>query len=255
MVTEVLSGTEWIQPTSLTEALAREPSDVGRELADYGDDQQARELSAQHVGQVRDQFRAVTEYSAVLTDPDDLPEAASTAPSRGMSSWFRDDPVAGALLADTVTTQLNKALLSVRVVSSGSISVSGPSGTIPVTVENGGPEQVTVGLTMTSDPPHLFSADPVDAFPVDPGQRRSLEVPAQVAAAGPMEVTVHLTTADGTPFGRTGVLTVQSSAYANAARILVRAALIALALAVIVHGVRRARRMRRANRTVNQPDA
>jgi hypothetical protein len=254
MIAEVLAGTPWIEPTSVAAALAREPSSVPRELADYTDEQQARELSGQHVGQVRDQFRAVAEYSEVLSDPADLPVAAGTAPTRGMASWFRADRIAGALLADTVSAELATALASVRVVSSGSISVSGASGTIPVTVENLGPAQVTVGLTMSSEPPQLFTADAIEPFPIDPGQRTSLEVRAQVAAAGPIPVTVQLTTAAGAPFGRSAELIVASSAYANAARILVRAALVALGLAVAVHGVRRARRARRARRTTEGAD-
>jgi hypothetical protein len=255
MIAEVLAGTPWIQPTSVAAALAREPSSVPRELAGYTDEMMARELSRQHVGQVAEQFQAVGEYTAVLSDPADLPAAAGTAPSRGMASWFRADPVAGARLADTVSTELAAALASVRIVSSGSISVSGASGTIPVTVENLGTAQVTVGLTMSSDPPQLFTADAIEPFPIDPGQRTSLEVRAQVAAAGPIPVTVQLTTASGQAFGRPVELTVQSSAYANAARILVRGALVALGLAVVVHGVRRARRMRRARRSAEPADA
>ncbi len=248
MVAEVLSGTPWIEPTSVAAALARPPSSVPRELAEYTDQMQSRELSGQHVRQVAEQFGAVSQYAEVLSDPADLSADASTAPSRGMASWFRADPAAGTRLADTVSAQLGAALASVRIVSSGSISVSGASGTIPVTVENLGPAPVTVGLTMGSDPPQLFTADPIEPFRIDPGQRTSLEVRAQVASAGPIPVTVRLTTAAGEAFGRPAVLTVQSSAYANAARILVQGALIALGLAVIVHGVRRARRMRRARR-------
>lgn len=251
MVADVLAGTPWIEPVPVAEALAREPSSVARELAGYTDEQQARELSTQHVGQVTEQFRALAQYTAVLSDPADLPAPAGTAPTRGLASWFRADPVAGARLADTVSAELRAALGSVRVVSSGSIAVSGASGTIPVTVENLGPAQVTVGLTMSSDPPQLFTADAIEPLPIEPGQRTSLEVRAQVAAAGPIPVTVTLTTATGEPFGRSAVLTVQSSAYANAARILVRGALVALGLAVVVHGIRRARRMRGARRSAS----
>ena len=46
-----------------------------------------------------------------------------------------------------------------------------------------------------------------------------------MAAAGLVPVAVQLTTPQGEPFGSPGELTVRSSAYADAARILVRAAL------------------------------
>jgi hypothetical protein len=135
---------------------------------------------------------------------------------------------------------------SVTVVSSGSITVSGASGTIPITIENAGPTEVTVGLALSATPSQLFSADPVEPFTIAPERRTSVEVTAQVAAAGPIPVTIQLLTAEGDPFGEPGLLVVESAAYANAARVLVQVALGALVLAVAVHGVRRARRRRRA---------
>jgi hypothetical protein len=133
------------------------------------------------------------------------------------------------------------------VVSSGSITVSGASGTIPITIENAGPTEVTVGLELSSTPPQLFSAEPVEPFTIAPGRRTSVEVTAQVAAAGPIPVTVQLVTARGQAFGEPTVLVVESAAYANAARVLVQLALGALVLAVVVHGIRRARRRRRSD--------
>ena len=131
-------------------------------------------------------------------------------------------------------------------VSSGSITVSGASGTIPITIENAGPTEVTVGLELSSTPSQLFSAEPVEPFTIAPERRTSVEVTAQVAAAGPIPVTIQLLTAQGDAFGEPGLLVVESAAYANAARVLVQVALGALLLAVVVHGVRRARRRRRS---------
>jgi hypothetical protein len=246
MVLDVLSGTPWVDPTSLAEALAREPSSVVRTLAPYGPEQRAAELPAAHVRQVRGQYLGLRAYGDVISAAADLDGLARTAPSRGLSGWLRSDPVLRQGLTARVSQQVAALSTSVRIVSEGSITVSGASGTIPVTVENTGPVPVTLGLTMTSSPPQLFVAEPVEPFRIDPQRRTSVEVIAQVAAAGPVPVRIQLTSADGRPFGEPGQLTVQSSAYANAAGILVRAALAALLLAVVVHGVRRARRRRRA---------
>lgn len=253
MVVGVAAGTPWIQPTGLAAALGREPSSVARTVATYGPDQQAQELPEAQVGRVRGQFRGIADYAEVVTDAADVPAEARTAPTRGLSAWFRDDPAQGAALVDVVSDQVDAALGSVRVVSSGSITVSGTSGTIPVTVENAGPVPVTVGLAMISTPPQLFDAEPVDPFRIDPQRRTSIEVTAQVAGAGPIPVRIQLTTVGGEPFGVPGELVVQSTAYANAARVLVRAALAALILAVVVHGVRRARRRRTARPTDDPP--
>lgn len=247
MVVDTVASAPWVSPTTIPDALAREPSTLPRTLAEYGPDEVALEIPAGQVAQVRAQVRGLRDYAAVLTDPASLPPSTATTPSRGVAAWFRGDPTAGAELVGVVDRQVAAALGSVRVVSSGSITVSGTSGTIPVTVENLGTAPITVGLTMSSTPPQLFSADPVPPFQIEPQRRTSVEVVAQVAAAGPIPVTIQLTTSDGAPFGEPGELTVSSSAYANAARILVRVALGALLLAVVVHGIRRARRRRRAH--------
>jgi hypothetical protein len=246
MVLDVAGSTPWLQPTSAQAALAREPSTLPREVARYGPQDRAAELPADQLAGAAEQFSSLRLYAGVLSDPADVPMDARMAPTRGLSGWFRSDPAPGRALARTVTRQLDRTLDSVRVVSSGSITVSGTSGTIPVTIANDGPAPVTVSLTLASNPPQLITSEAVEPVEIDPGRRRSLEVPATVAAAGPFPVAVQLTTERGVPFGEPGELSVRSSAYANAAGTLVRVALGALFLAVLVHGIRRARRLRRA---------
>ncbi len=194
----------------------------------------------------------LTSYSGALTDSADLAAVTRTAPARTLSGWFRGRQEEQDRLIATVSRQTQEALESVRIVSNGAITVSGSSGTIPVTVENLGPAPVTVGLTLTGNPARLFTAEPVEPFRIEPGRRTSVEVPAEVNAAGPIPVTIEATTVKGAPFGVPGRLTVSSSAYANAARLLVQASLALLLITVIVHGVRRARR-RSGTRPANQP--
>ena len=182
----------------------------------------------------------------MVSDPAVIPEVTRTAPTRQLGAWFRAHPEARTELTDLVDDQVGGLIGSVRVVSSGSITVSGASGTIPITIENAGPTEVTVGLELSATPSQLFSADPVEPFTIAPERRTSVEVTAQVAAAGPIPVTIQLVTDEGDAFGEPGLLVVESAAYANAARVLVQVALAALVLAVVVHGVRRARRRRRA---------
>ncbi len=247
MVLSALTGVPWVTPTSLADALAREPSSLPRELVVPTAEQVAQELPATHVAQVRAQYRGLRQYAGVVTDPAVIPEVTRTAPTRGLGAWFRSHPEARTELAALVDDQVRGLIESVRVVSSGSITVSGASGTIPITIENAGPTEVTVGLELSATPSQLFSADAVEPFTIAPERRRSVEVTAQVAAAGPIPVTIQLLTAEGDPFGEPGQLVVESAAYANAARVLVQVALGALVLAVVVHGVRRARRRRRTD--------
>ncbi len=245
MVRTALTDAPWVTPTSLAAALSREPSSLARRPTVPSAEQVAQELPGAHVTQVRDQYRALAAYAEVVSDPAVIPEVTRTAPTRLLDAWFRDNAGARADLTGVVTAQVDGLLGSVAVVSSGSITVSGASGTIPITIENSGPAEVTVGLELTSTPPQLFSAEPVEPFTIAPERRTSVEVTAQVAAAGPIPVSVQLVTSGGQAFGTPTVLVVESAAYANAARVLVQLALGALVLAVVVHGLRRARRRRR----------
>ena len=248
MVVGALTRAPWVVPTSIAEALAREPSTLPRVVVAPTAEDVAAELPSNHVARVRDQYRGVRDYASVVTDPELIPEVTRSAPTRMLGSWFRTHPATRTELMGVVDGQVSGLIGSVRVVSSGSITVSGESGTIPITVDNDGTQPVTVGLVLTSTPPQLFSADPVEPFTIDPERRTSVVVTAKVAGSGPIPVTIQLVTSTGDPFGEPGLLVVQSAAYANAARVLVRAAIGALLLAVVVHGIRRARR-RRASRS------
>ncbi len=242
MVLGALSDPPWVVPTPVSAALAREPSTVARSLATYTDALRADELSTSYVASVHSQFEGLGEYSRVLSDPDDMPADASRAPTRAMGGYFRTNTQVAGQLIEAIDAQVDDFLRSIKVISSGSVTVSGTSGTIPVTIENAGPLPVTVGLTLTSTPAQLFLADPLPPVRIDAGRRTSLEVTAQVASGGPIQVDITIVDAAGEPFGKPAVLVVESAAYAGAARVLVRASLAFLVIAVVVHAVRRARR-------------
>ena len=252
MVATALTDAPWLTPTSLAAALAREPSSLERVQVPPTPEQAAQQLPAAHVSTVGRQYSDLRQYAAVVTDPALVAEVTRTAPTRLLGSWFRARSQVRTALTDIVDDQVSALTASVRVVSSGSITVSGTSGTIPITVENVGPTAVTVGLQLSATPSQLFTADPVEPFTIAPARRTSVEVTAQVAASGPIPVVIRLVTAQGDAFGEPGLLVVESAAYANAARVLVQLALAALLLAVAVHGVRRARR-RRGRTSVPQP--
>lgn len=247
-VIEAVSATPWIVPTPVTEALSREPSTVPRVHAPYGEPLSLSELPTSHLSSVGSQLRGLARYIRVLSDPTGLPLTTTTAPLRELGSWFRTRSVEREDLRRRVAGQVDAALGSVEVVSSGSITISGTTGTIPITVENTGSAAVTVGLTFTSTPAQLFTADPVPTFQVAPERRTSVEVPATIAGSGRIPVTVQVVTRDGVAFGPPAEIVVRSSAYASAARILVRVSLLLLVLFVTVHAIRRARRRRRASR-------
>lgn len=245
-VVSVMDRAPWIKAVPLNAALAAAPTDSADNLRTHREptaEQQAAGLPAEYVEKVRANQRAVTAYRRLVVDADDVPLALQQAPSRQLSAWFRPQTETRAHLAKLVKRQTTAAAHSVDVISTGVVTISGQAGTIPVTVANGGDLPVLVGLELSSNPPLLFSADPIAPFQIAPGRRSSVEVPAQIAGSGNIPVEIRLVTATGTVVGEPTELVVKSAAYAQAARVIIQFSLIALVAAVIVHGVRRARRM------------
>jgi hypothetical protein len=222
--------------------MASPETDVLRTHLALSQEQQSQQLTEQQVSRVRNNQRGVTEYRSMVTKPNDVAMDFQQAPARQLSSYFRGRDADWTRLSKKITSQIKAAVESVSVVSSGSITISGESGTIPVTVSNDGREEVTVGLTFTSRPPQLFQADPVPPFQIEPGRLTSIEVKARVAGSSNVPVEIQLVGADGREIGSPTVLVVRSAAYAKAARIIVQLSLALLVIAVLVHGIRRARR-------------
>ena len=247
MVVTALTGAPWVTVTSLAAAVAREPSSLPRVPTGPTPEQEALELPAGHVAQVRAQYRNLNSYADVVSDPSTISEVTRTAPTRQLGAWFRAHPEVRAELTDLVDDQVGDLIGSVRVVSSGSITVSGASGTIPITVENAGPDGHRRPRAQRNAVPAVHRG-PGGTVRHRPGAAHLRRGDGTVAASGPIPVTIQLVTDGGKPFGEPGVLVVESSAYANAARVLVQLALVSLVLAVVVHGVRRARRGRRLGR-------
>lgn len=232
----------WVVPIAAPAVLANPDPSVPRTHLALSEAQVAAQLPAADVQAVRTNQRSVTEYRSMVTDADDVPLDFQQAPTRQLSAYFRGRQPQWQSLADRVNAQVKAAVESVTVVSSGSVTISGESGSIPVTVSNEGIQAVTVGLVFTSTPPQLFQAEPVEPFTIEPDRRRSIEVDAKVAGSTNIPVEIQLVGADGREIGEPTVLVVRSAAYAKAARVIVQLSLALLVLAVLVHGVRRARR-------------
>ncbi|MGV1004415.1 MAG: DUF6049 family protein [Candidatus Nanopelagicales bacterium] len=242
-VLAVLDGVPWVKAVPLNAALAGAEPVPARTHAEPTPEQTAVQLPADYVRKVRANQRGVTSYRRLVTNPDDVPLSLQQAPGRQLSAWLRGAAETRDRLATLVGNQVRTVTESVDVISSGAVTISGSAGTIPVTVSNQGDLPVTVGLVLSSNPPILFQADPVAPFEIAAGKRTSVEVPAKVAGSSSIAVEIQLVTATGTPIGESTQLLVKSAAYAQAARLIVQSSLVLLVVAVLVHGVRRARRM------------
>ncbi len=250
LLREMLSSlrlSPWVKPMTLDSMLLSPPSAVTRTQDSYGPAQRARELPANYVERIVGEQDNLGLLRSVVNNSVDLAEPISEALLRSGSSAWRGDIERGEQLLDSISVDLSTDIAKVAVVSRGTVTFSGNSGSVPITVANDFDRPVTVGLRLVGQPAARLVSDDLDEVEIGPGRRASLEVPVRIVGGEPLPVTVHVITPDGSDFGTTTTLELQTTAYSRAALWVAIGAAVLLVLLVIFDTYRRARQRRAAH--------
>lgn len=216
---------------------AKQAVDVARLRLAYGPEQRAGELPKSYMAGVRVQQGEARRFATILTEPSGL--AYEQAVARQTSALWRTDLMTGNALVATVSSQLATRTAAVRVVTTGTFTLPGDSGRIPVTVANDLDQDVVVGIRLESDEPARLSAEPVEAFEVPAGRKVSQEVEARVVGSGTLPVKIQLVTPADKRYGQPVTVQVRTTAYSQAAAYVVSGAFVILAFLLGMNFVRR----------------
>jgi hypothetical protein len=219
------------------ETAARRAVEVARVRVPYGPQQRDTELPKSYLASINDQQSAARRFTAILTQPSGL--AYEQAVARQTSALWRNDLMTGNTLIDTVSQQLAARTAAVRVATTGTFTLPGDSGRIPVTVANDLDQDVVVGIRLESDEPARLTSEPMEAFEVPAGRKVSQEVEALVAGSGSLPVKIQLLTPAGKPYGQPVTVQVRTTAYSQAAAYVVSGAFVILAFLLGMNFVRR----------------
>lgn len=240
-----LGASPWMRAASLGSLLALPAAggtgpDRGR--AEYRKRARAGELPASYLSRVADRRADLATFTSVTADPiDPVATAIEDAMARSESLLWRADLAGGRRLLTTVSNQLDELIAKVRVASSGTTTLPGETGVVPVVIANDLDQPVQVALRLYGTPAVRFEAKPFPAFTVAAHTKFSVEVPARVLGSGDVDVAVQLTTADGRAYGTPVTVVVRSTAYARAASWVVGGLLAILVFLLGVNFVRRRR--------------
>ena len=185
-------------------------------------------------------------FTSIIDDPTGISEPYAEALLRAESSGWRTDPAVGEKLLSTIRASLDEETARVRVLSEGTITLSGDAGKVPVTIANDLDRSVTVGLTLRGRPPLRLSSEPLTGIRIEPGKMASVDIDARVVGGDPLAVDVQLLGPEGQDYGDPASITVASTAYARAAAWVVAAAFLAIVVFVIVGVTRRIRKAQMA---------
>jgi len=248
LLRELLVGVRlapWVNLVPLDEALASPASSVSRSRATYGPTQRERELPPDYIDRIEQAQLSLGLLRQVVDNPVDITEPIAGALLRSGSAAWRSELATGFELLDIIQADLDADTAKVTVVSRGTVTFSGDTGRIPITVANDFDRSVTVGLRVVGAPTARLQADPLEPVEIEAGRRASLEIPVRIIGGEPLPVTVHLITAEGEDFGTTADMQLQTTAYSRAALWVSVGAAVLLFVLVILDAVRRSRARRR----------
>jgi hypothetical protein len=242
---EALGQVPWVQPATLDELRLAAAQGPARQRPSYPRAVQKREVSSQQLDAVQSGETALGALDAVVTDQTPFRDTYIRALLRAESTVWRTQRVQGLAYAKAVTSSINGRMTSVHVVQSGGLTLAARSGKIPVTVENGLNQTVTMQLSVAADPAVRLTLTQPAEQKIPAGESRTFEVPAEATTNGSVQLIVRLLTPAGAPYGSTVTFPVQITGFGEVAQLVVGAAFVLLAVALVVRVGRAIRRGRR----------
>jgi hypothetical protein len=224
----------WIKVASLSDLLNKDSVSIARQRAGYGPKAQAAELPDSYLEKVQEASDELASLTAILDNPRGITDAYSEAILRAQSSAWRDEPATGVELVSSISTSLREEINKVYALSEGTITLSGESGLVPVTIANDLDRSITIGVQLRGFPEARLESNPLYDITIEPGKKVSVELEAKVVGGRTLNAGVQLLTPEGQDFGRPARIELVSTAYARAAAWVIGAAFAAIVLFVVV---------------------
>lgn len=247
LLTPLLRATRtapWLEPVTLNELLTEQTPTTSRRRGGYGEKARADELSRRYVAAIARTNEDLATFTSIIDNPTGVTEPFSEALLRASSSAWRSEPARGMELLESIQVDLDEQTAKVRVLSEGTVTLSGDSGKVPVTIANDLDRSVTVGVALQGRPSLRLDSRPLEGVRIEAGKMASIDLSARVVGGDPLAVEVQLLGPDGEEYGSPAEITVTSTAYARAAAWVVAVAFLAIVVFVIVGIVRRIHKAR-----------
>ncbi|MEU1623988.1 DUF6049 family protein [Streptomyces sp. NPDC020096] len=251
----------WTDPASLSAAAKATPDPGANESVSSGDAYPAtlrrQELSTDAFRQIQSVQDSLNSFLVILSRKDRVTTPFGTAVLRSMSTQWRGDTDNAWAFRGDVASYLSGLTQDVHIIDKKSITLSGRSATIPVTVQNRLDQQVTgLELRLTSSQNNRIDVGQPQTVDVDGGHNRSLKFRTTASANGKTWVSAQLFTTDGTPYGQPMVFQVNVTSITDTVMLVIAGGLLLLVLAgVRMYRQRKRRALREAESADDGPDA
>jgi hypothetical protein len=197
--------------------------------------------------------RRLDEFRQILSNPSRVDVPFGTAMLRSMSTEWRGNTTSALSFREAIGSYLSRLMGLVRVLDKGgTVTLSGRSATIPVSVKNELGQAVTgLELRLTSDQPNSLDVTKGQSITVEGGHTRSLKFEAKASRNGYTYVTAQLYTKDGARYGAPMRFRVSVTSITSTIMVVIAGGLLLLVLA----GVRMYRQRKRHAAAAEAADA
>ena len=207
----------------------------------YSDANRRRELPPDYTRRIGELDRELDQLTRIVVDPTGYGESFRLALQRSGSALWRDDEAGRTTFLDTIATQLQEQKDKVRVVSSGTVTLAGDSGVVPLTIANDLDRPVTVGVQLATDNPITLQYTPPEPIRIEAKEKSGVEVPVRVVGSQTMTVSIVLTDSEGELYDDSASIELRSTAASRVATIVVGVGAVALVILVSLNLMRRRR--------------
>ncbi|MFW6692591.1 DUF6049 family protein [Streptomyces sp. MAR4 CNX-425] len=245
-----LDTSTWMTPLNLSSA-AVEPPDPAANRTVPGTGAYPKRLRKQEIPReaferIRDTGQQLDMFSDILDDSRRVTVPFGNALRREMSTQWRGRKAEAEAFRREVQDYLADITSEVQLIDKSDLTLSGNSGTIPVTVQNNLVQNVRgLELRLTSEAPsRLRIEEETQSIEVAGGHSTSVKFEASARASGPVTITAQLFTEDGKPFGGKKTFQVDVTSITSTVLLVIGAGILLLVLA----GVRMYTQRKRADR-------
>jgi hypothetical protein len=197
---------DWVAFDDLSVAAETEPDPAANQdipSADaYPQELRERELPVGVFQAMRETQRTLEDFMVILTRADRVETPFGNAIRREMSTSWRGDEDAAAEYRTTVQDGLENLTERVHLIPKSPITLSGRSGTIPVTVQNNLVQDVqNLELRLTSSRKLGLEVSDAQDLLINGGHSQSVKFSAEARANGVFYLEARLFTSDNKPYG------------------------------------------------------
>lgn len=205
---EGLRAGDWTQPQELRDAIEEKPDPRAATrvpgVRSYPEALRKQELPTGAFEDVQRTQNALNGFTVILSEPDRVITPFGNAILREMSTAWRGEPRAAGAYRESVEDYLAGLTQEVKLIEKAQkkLTLSGRSGTIPVTVQNNLLQGVEgLKLVLRSSSPHRLDPGEPQSVEIGSGHSQTVKFDTTANANGLVWVEAQLYTEDGRPYG------------------------------------------------------